>query len=196
MRIRKNQMKWRHLCIWKWKLLSRVRLFATPWTIQSMEFSRPEYWNESVQFRHSVIYNSLWPHELQHDRLSCPSLDMTPGAYSNSCPSSQWCYPTISSFVVHLSSHFQSFPASGSFPMNQFFASDGQSIRASAAASVLPINIQDWFKTDWFGPPSVQGTLKSLNTLHTQESECWSGYIFLSPRDFPNPRIELRSLAL
>ena len=76
-------------------------------------------------------------------RLPCPS--PTPGAHSNSCPSSQWCHPTISFSVVPFSSHLQSFPASGSFPMNQFFASGGQRIGVSALASVLPMNIQDWF---------------------------------------------------
>ena len=87
--------------------------------------------------------DSLWPHGLQHARLACPS--PTPGACSNSCPSSWWYHPTISSSVVPFSSCLQSFPASGSFPMSQFFASGGQSIGGSASASVLPMNIQDWF---------------------------------------------------
>ena len=87
--------------------------------------------------------NSLWPHGLQHARLPCPS--PTPGDCSNSCPSSRWCHPTISSSVVPFSSCPQSFPASGSFPMSQFFASGGQSIGVSVSASVLPMNIQDWF---------------------------------------------------
>ena len=89
------------------------------------------------------VAQSLWPHGLQHARLSCPSLP--PGVCSNSCPSSWWCHPTISSSVVPFSSRLQSFPASGSFLMSQFFASGGQSIGASASASVLPMNIQDWF---------------------------------------------------
>ena len=93
--------------------------------------------------------NSLQSHGLQHTRLPCPS--PTPGAYSNSCPSSQWCHPTISSSVVPFSSHCQSFPASGSFPMSQFFASSGQRIGVSASSSVLPINIQDWFPLGWTG---------------------------------------------
>ena len=96
-----------------------------------------------VQFRGSVISNSLRPHGLQHARLPC--LSPIPGAYSNSCPLSQWCHPTISSSVIPFSSCLQSFPASGSFPMSQFFTSGGQSIGASASASVLPMNIQDWF---------------------------------------------------
>ena len=91
----------------------------------------------SVQFSHSVASDSLWPHGLQH-RLPCPS--PTPRACSNSCPSSQWCHPTISSSVVPFSSCLQSFPASGSFLRSQFFASGGQNIRASASASVLPMN--------------------------------------------------------
>ena len=89
------------------------------------------------------------PHGLQHTRLPCPS--PTPRAYSNSCPSqwSQWCHPTISSSVVPFSSHLQSCPASGSFPVSQFFTSGGQTIRVSAPASVLPVNIQDWFPLEW-----------------------------------------------
>ena len=92
------------------------------------------------------VSDSLWPHGLQHNRLPCPS--STPGACSNSCPSSQWCHPTISSSVVPFSSCLQSFPASGSFPVSQkawFFASGGQSIGASASASVLPMRFQVWF---------------------------------------------------
>ena len=87
--------------------------------------------------------NSLWPHRLQHVRLPYPS--PTPGACSNSCPSSQWYHPTISSSVIPLSSCLQSFPESGSFPVSQFFTSSGQNIRVLASASVLPMNIQDWF---------------------------------------------------
>ena len=97
---------------------------------------------------HLVVSNSLRPDGLQHISLPCPS--PTPGACSDSCPSSQWCHPTSSSSVVPFSC-LQSFPASGSFPMNQFFASGGQSIGASASASVLPMNIQDWFPLGWTG---------------------------------------------
>ena len=89
--------------------------------------------------QHSVMASSLRPHGLQHARLPCPS--PTPGACSNSCPLNRWCHPTISSSVVPFSSCLQSFPASGSFPVSQFFASGGQSIGASASASVLPMNI-------------------------------------------------------
>ena len=97
----------------------------------------------SVQYSLSVVSDSLQPHGLQHARLPC--LLPTPGACSNSCSSSQWCHPTISSSVVPFSSCLQSFPASRSFSMSQFFASGGQSIGASASASVLPMNVQDWF---------------------------------------------------
>ena len=99
----------------------------------------------SVQFSRSVVSNSLQTHGLQLARLSITHPSPTPRVNSNSCPLSQWCHPTISSSVVPFSSHLQSFPASGSFPISQFFTSGGQSIGASASASVLPMNIQDWF---------------------------------------------------
>ena len=105
------------------------------------------------QFSHSVS-DSLQPHGLQQARLPCPS--PTPGACSNSHPSSQWCYPTISSSVAPFSSCLQSFPASGSFLMCQFCASGGQSIGASTSASVLPMNIQDWFPLGLTGWISLQ----------------------------------------
>ena len=110
--------------------------------------------HSSVQFSRSVMSNSLQPHGLQHTRPPCPSI--TPGAYSDSCPLSQWCYPTISSSLVPFSSDLRSFPASGSFPMNHFFASGGQTMGISASASVLPMNIQDWFPLGWTGWISVQ----------------------------------------
>ena len=91
-----------------------------------------------VQFSYSVMSDSLRPHEPQHTRPPCPS--PTPGVYSNSCPLSQQCYPTISSSVIPFSSCLQSFPASGSFPMNQFFTSGGQCIGVSASTSVLLMN--------------------------------------------------------
>ena len=106
------------------------------------------------QFRHSVVSNSLRPHEPQHARPPCPS--PTPRVYPNSRPLSHWCHPTISSSVVPLSSSLQSFPASGSFPMSQFLTSGGQSIGVSASALVLPMNIQDWFPLGWTGSISLQ----------------------------------------
>ena len=108
----------------------------------------------SVQVSLSVASDSLRPHRLQHARLPCQS--PTPRAYSDSRPSSQWYHPTISSSVIPFSSHLQSFPASGSFPMSQFCAWGGQSIRVSASASVLPMYNQDWFSLGWTGWISFQ----------------------------------------
>ena len=93
--------------------------------------------------------DSLWAHESQHARPPCPS--PTPGVYPNSCPSSRWCHPAIASFVIPFSSCPHSLPASGSFPMSQFFTSGGQSIGVSASASVLPMNAQDWSPLGWTG---------------------------------------------
>ena len=104
----------------------------------------------SVQFSHSVVSNSLRPHESQHTRPPCPS--PTPGVYPNSCPLNWWCHPTISSLVIPFSSCPQSFPASGSFQMSQLFSSGGWSIGVSASTSVLPRNTQNWSllgQTDW-----------------------------------------------
>ena len=108
----------------------------------------------SVQFSRSVVSDSLQPHGWQLPRLPCPS--PTPRACSNSCPSSQWYLPTIESSVIYFSSCLQSFPASGSFPVSQFFASGGHSIGVSASASVLLVNIQDWFPLGWTGWISLQ----------------------------------------
>ena len=112
------------------------------------------YTFSSVQFSHSVVSNSLQPHELQNARTPYPST--TPRVYPNSCPLSQWCHPTISSSAIPFSSHLQSFPASRSFKMSQFFASGGQSIRVSASTSVLPMNTQDWSPLGWTGWISLQ----------------------------------------
>ena len=98
--------------------------------------------------------DSLQPHESQHSRPPC--LSPTPGVHSDSHPLSQWCYPTISSSVVPFCSCLQSFPTSGSFPMSRFFTSGGQGIGVSASASVLPMNIQDWFPLKWTGWISLQ----------------------------------------
>ena len=108
----------------------------------------------SVQFSHSVMSDSLRPHEPQHARPPCPS--PTPGVHPNLYPLSRWCHPTISSSVIPFSSCPQSFPASGSFPMSQFFASGGQRTRVSASASVLPMNIQDWSPVGWTGWITLQ----------------------------------------
>ena len=106
------------------------------------------------EFSHSVVSDSLWPHGPQHPRPPCPS--PTPGVYANSCPSSRWCHPTISSFVVPFSSCLQSFPASGSFQISQLFTSGGQNIGVSASTSVLPMNTQYWYPLGWTGWISLQ----------------------------------------
>ena len=134
--------------------LSRVRLFAIPWTVAHQP--------------------------------PCPS--QTRAVYSNSCPLSQWCHPTISSSVVPFSSCLQSFPASGSFQMGQFFASCGQSIGVSASAAVLPVNIQDWFPWGWTGLDflAVQGTLKSLLQHHSSKvSILWHSAFFIVQLSHP-----------
>ena len=125
------------------------------WEVRSLVWEVRSYMlHSSVQLSHSVVSDSLQPHGLQHARPPCPS--PTPRVYSNSCPSSWWCHPIISSSVVPFSSCLQSFPASGSFQMSQFFASGGQNIRVSASASVLPMNIQDWSPLGWTGWISLQ----------------------------------------
>ena len=132
---------------------------------------------ESVPFSHSVMSNSLWPHESQHARPPCPL--PTPRGYSNSCPLSRWCHPTISSSVVPFSSCLQSFPASGSFQMSQFSASGGQSIGASA--SVLPMNIQDWFPLGWTGWISLltKGLSRVLSNTTVQKHQFFSTQLSL-----------------
>ena len=112
----------------------------------------------------------LWSHGLQHAKLPCPS--RPPKICSNSCPLSRWCHPTISSSVVPFSSCLQSFPASGSFPMSQLFASGGRSTGASASASVLPMNIQGWFPLGWTGWMSLHS--KGLSSFRV------SGLMFKS----------------
>ena len=117
---------------------------------------------------------TLRHHGLQHARLLCPS--PTPRAYSNSCPWSRWCHPTISCSVVPFSSHLQSFPASGSFQMSQFFASSGQSIGISSSASVLPMNIQDWFPLGLTGLISLQsrGLWRVFSNTTVHKHQFWA----------------------
>ena len=120
---------------------------------------------EMSKFSHSVMSHSLQPRGLQHTRPPCPS--PMPRVYSNSCPLSWWCHPTISSSVIPFSSFLQSFPASGFFPMSQFFASGDQSIRVSASASVLQMNIQGDFPlglTDWISLQSKELSRDFSNT--------------------------------
>ena len=127
--------------------------------------------SQSSQFSCSVVSNSLWPHGLQHIRPPCPS--PTPRAYSNSCPLSRWCHPTISSSVIPFSFHPQLSPASGSFQMSQFFSLGGQSIGVSASTSVLPMNIQDWFPLGWTGWISLQSKELSRVFSNTTVEKHW-----------------------
>ena len=144
-------------------------------------------------FSHLVVFNCLQPHGLQHIRLPCPS--PTPRVYSNSRPSSQWCHPSISPSVIPFSSHLQSFPASGSFPVSQFFASGGKRIRVSASASVFPMNIQDWFPLGWTGWISLLSkglsrvfsntTVQKHQFFCTQPSVCSNSHIYTSLLEKP-----------
>ena len=125
----------------------------------------------SVQFSRSVVSDSLWPHEPQHARPSCPS--PTPGAHPNLCPLSQWCHPTISSSVVPFFSCTQSFPASGSFQMSQLLVSSGQSIGVSASTSDLPMNTQDWPPLGWTGWISLhsKGLSRVFSSITVQKHQ-------------------------
>ena len=135
----------------------------------------------SVHFSRSVMSDCLQPHESesQHTRPPCPS--PAPGVHSNSCPSSRWCHPTISSAVVPFSSCPQPFPASGSFPMSQLFAWGGQSIGVSASASVLPTNTQGWSPLGWTGWISLQskGLSRVFSSTTVQKHQFFSAQLFL-----------------
>ena len=133
----------------------------------------------SYQFNCSVMSNILQPHGLQHVKLLC--LSPAPEVCLNSCWSSQWCHPTISSFVITFSSCLQSFPTSGSFPRSQFFTSGGRSIGASALASVLPMNIQDWFPLGLTGLISLQskGLLRVFSNTTVQNHQFFSPQLSL-----------------
>ena len=136
----------------------------------------------SVQFSRSVVSNSLRPHESQHTSPSCPS--PIPEVYSDSCPSSQWCHPSISSSVVPFSSCTQSLPASGSFPVSQLVASGGQSIGVSASASVLPMNTQDWSPLGWTGWISLQskGLSRVFSNTTVQKHQFFSAQLSLESK--------------
>jgi len=145
-----------------------ISIVKTP--VCGVQLRQPRPTDTPVQFSCSVMSNYLWPHGLQHTRPPCPSL--TPRVCSNSCPLSWWYHPTISSSVIPFSSNLISFPASGSFPMSQFFASGGQSIAVSASASVLPMNIQDWFPLGWTGLISLQSKGLSRVFSNTTVQKC------------------------
>ena len=138
-----------NVLVWVWDGISSVWFNSEwkRWVPFLLQFS-------SVKFSLSVVYDSLWPHELQEARPPCPS--SSPGVHSNSRPSSRWCHPAISSSVVPFSSCPQSLPTSESFPRSQLFTWGGQSIGVSALASVLPKNTQDWSPSEWTGWISLQ----------------------------------------
>ena len=197
----------------KWKLLSRVWVFATlcmAYTVHgilqarilewvAVSFSRgssqPRGWTQASHIAggfftswatredlrassvSSVVPDSLQPYGLKHTRPPCTS--PTPRAYSDSCLSCRWCHPTISSSVVLFSSHLQSLPASGSFLMSQFLSSGGQSIGVSASASVLPMNIQDWFPLGWNGWISLQskGLSRVFSNTTVQKHQFFSAQL-------------------
>ena len=146
-----------------------------------------------VQFSRSVTSASLRPHELQHARPPCPS--PTPRVYPNSCPSSQWYHPAISSSVVPFSSCLQSFPVTWSFQMSQLFTSGDQSIGVSASTSVLPVNTQEWYPLGWTGWISLQSkglsrvfsntTVQKYQFFSTQLSSQSNSHIHTWPQEKP-----------
>ena len=149
------------------------------WAARNMFYFFNYFVLTSVQFSRSVMSDSLWPHELQHTRLPCPS--PTPGLYSNSCPLSWWCHPAISSSVVPLSSCPQSLPASESFPMSQLFAWGGQSTGVSASASLPLKNTQDWSPLEWTGWISLQskGFSRVFSNTTVQKHQFFGGQLSL-----------------
>ena len=170
--------------------------FDCPYSSQCETFS-------SVQFSRSVVSNSLRPHESQHARPLCPS--PTPGVHSNSCPSSQWCHPAISSSAVPFSSCPQSLPASESFPMSQLFTWGGQSTAVSALASFLPKNTQDWSPLEWTGWISLQSkglsrvfsntTVQKHQVFGAQPSSQANSHIHTWSQEKPQPWLDEPLLA-
>ena len=168
-----------HLCrplLFLPSVFSSIRVFANE---SVLRIKWPKHRNfsfsiSSVQFSRSVVSNSLRPQEPQHARPPCPS--PTPGVHPNPCPLCQWCHPTIWSSVVHFSSRPQSFPASGSFPVSQLFASGGRSIGVSASTSVLPVNTQDWSPlgcTGWISLQS-QGLSRVFSRVFNQSESSFN----------------------
>ena len=170
------------------KMESQIRFISTNnyyhalgstnnYCLHALGFARHLLPFSSVQFSHSVVSDSLWPHEPQHARPPCPS--PTPRVHTNPCPSSQWCHPTVSSSVVPFSSCPQSFPASGSFSMSQLFSSGGQSIGVSASTSVLPMNTHDWSPLGWTGWISLQskGLSRVFSNTTVQKHQFFSSQL-------------------
>ena len=154
-------------------LLTFKRWFVRSHTVQQHLYAHRFSWVTDMS-------DSLWPRGLQHTKFPCPS--PTPRACSNTCPSSRWCHPTISSFVP-FSSCLQSFPASGFFPMNQFFPSGGQGIGISASASDLPMNTENLFPLGWTGLISLQsrGLSRVFSNTIVQKHQFFSTQFFYSP---------------
>ena len=152
-------------------------LYITMFTLHKYKVSNKSFrFLSSVQFSHSVVSDSLRPHESQHARPPCPA--PSPGVHSDSRPSSQWCHPAISSSVVPFSSCLQSLPASESFPMSQLFTWGGQSIGVSALASVLPKKSQGWSPSEWTGWISLQSKGQAINAgegVERRELSCTVG---------------------
>ena len=171
-------------------LQNQLHIWGTQYKIYQFQ---GDYQFGSDQFSHSVVFDSLRPHESQHARPPCPS--QTSGVYSNSCPSSRWCHPAISSSVIPFSSCPQSLPASGSFPMSQLFAWSSQSIGVSASASVLPMKTQDWSPLGWTGWISLQAkglsrvfsntTVQKHQFFSTQLSSQSNSHIHTRPLEKP-----------
>ena len=175
-------------------LLSLIsNLWLLLWILYLVNFISSFFQFSSVQFNRSVMSNSLLPHESQHTRPPCPS--PTPGVHTNSCPSSRWCPPAISSWVVPFSSCPQSLPASESFPMSQLFTSGGQTTGVSALASFLPKNTQDWSPSEWTGWISLQSkglsrvfsnpTVQKHQFFGTQLSSQSNSHIHTWPQEKP-----------
>ena len=164
----------------KVKFLFPLPLFylSPQWIEHPPTFGEDRLLSRICQFSLWVMSDSATPWTA-HTRYPCSS--PSPRAYSNSCPSSQWCHPTISSSVVPFSSCLQSFPESGSFPMSQFFASGGQGIGVSSSASVLPMNIQDWFTLGWTGWISFQskGLSRVFSNTTVQRHQFFSAQLSL-----------------
>ena len=176
-RIPKNLRGVRHFCsYWYWEMSKQgyyVKKQVESDTILYGCTVSEKVWDISVQFSRAVVSDSWWAHGLQHIRLPCPS--STPGACSNSCPSSQWCHPTISSSVIPFSSWLQSFPVS------HFFTSGGQSIGVSPSASVLPMNIPDCFPLGWTGWISLQskGVSRVFSNTTVQKHQFFNAQLSL-----------------
>ena len=173
-----------HLCRWILYQLSYQRSLNSSIGMSNIkESDYNSHYNihsvSSVQFSLSVVSDTLWHHELWHARPPCPS--PSPGVHWNTCPLSQWCHPTILSSAVPFSSHLQSFPASGSFQMSQFFCIRWPSITVSASASVLPVNIQDWSPLGWTGWISLwsKGLSRVFSSTTVQKHQFFGSQISL-----------------